>query len=122
MAKETEKKDQVEELTSGEAAAMAEDVSDGLYRHTFSKPVFYEGRQIDAVTFDFDSLTGRDIRNISREMKAEGTTILVKSLDDDFLARYAALAIQEEDIDVGLFDAMPGKDFNKIVSVARRFL
>ena len=82
----------------------------------------YEGRKIETVTFDFDSLTGRDIRNISREMKAEGTTILVKSLDDDFLARYAALAIQEEDIDVGLFDAMPGKDFNKIVSVARRFL
>ena len=113
---------QEEDLQVGEASAMEADVDDGVYVHKFSKPVVFEDKTVESLTFNFEKLTGRDVRMVSRELKAAGLVVLMKSVDDDFLTRFAARAIEEKDIDVDIFDAMPCKDFNKIVSVARRFL
>lgn len=123
MAKEIEKDlAQEEDLQVGETSAMEADLTDGVYVHTFSKPILFEDRTVESLTFNFGKLTGRDVRMVSRELKAEGLVVLVKSVDDDFLTRFAARAIEEKDIDVDIFDVIPCKDFNKIVSVARRFL
>lgn len=123
MAKEIEKDlDHEEDLQVGETSAMEADVTDGVYVHTFSKPVVFEDKTVESLTFNFEKLTGRDVRMVSRELKAAGQVVLMKSVDDDFLTRFAARAIEEKGIDVDIFDVIPTKDFNKIVSVARRFL
>ena len=123
MAKE-QKKINVENVVGSEAAVMAEEPTEesSVYTHKFSRPFDYEGRTITELSFDFDSLTGRDSLAVEAELRASGLPLVMKSFDGGYLVRMCARACTDDKIGHDVFDVMPVKDYNKITSISRRFL
>lgn len=120
MAKEKEIIN-AEDVVGSEAAIMEESTDSGVYTHKFSRPFDYEGRTITELSFDFDSLTGRDSLAVEAELRASGLPVVLKSFDGGYLVRMCARACTDEGISHDVFDVMPVKDYNKITGVSRRF-
>lgn len=93
----------------------------GLVIVKLKKPVVYNGKNIDTLTFDFDSLTGADGLNIEAELQAIGKMAIVPAFSGDYLVRMAAKACTEK-IGHDIFDLMSLRDYNRIRSAARSFL
>ena len=59
MQKETTTKDEMEQVSQVEAAL--ENAPDpGTYTHRLKKPFTFDGKTVEEMHFDFDSLTGAD--------------------------------------------------------------
>lgn len=100
-----------------EDAKNAEDV----FSHTFKKPLSYNGVEYKVLTFDFESLTGKDTLQIESELARKGQTVIVPEFNGAYLAAMASKACTDE-IGVDAFDHMSLRDFNAIRGAARRFL
>lgn len=109
----------MEENKRIDAAQDENDVS--KFSITLRKPVEYNGRTIEALSFDFDKLTGADGLNIEAELQAAGKIFIAPVMSSEYLVRMAAKACSEE-IGADLFDVLPLKEFNQIRSAARSFL
>ena len=105
------------ELAKADAAENAE----GVFVHTFKRPLSYNGKDYTALTFDFDGLTGADTLQIERDLARQGRTVIVPEFNGDYLAAMASKACTDE-IGVDAFDHMSLRDFNHIRGAARRFL
>ncbi len=103
------------------AKADAAENAVGVYTHHFKKPFEYNGAEYESLTFDFDSLTGRDTLEIERELGRKGITVMVPEFNADYLVHMATRACVET-IGVDAFDYMALRDFNGIRSAGRRFL
>ncbi len=88
---------------------------------TLRKPIEYNGRTIETLSFDFDKLTGADGLNIEAELQAAGKVVIAPVMSSEYLVRMAAKACNEN-IGADIFDVMSLKEFNKIRSAARSFL
>lgn len=119
--KATEEEIQAAKQAVGSDAVLLEEQNDGLYTHTFSKPVLYDGKTIEKLTFDFDSLTGGDSLDVESELMARNHFVVVKNVDGEYLTRMAARACTEK-IGHDIFRLMPVKDYGKITNIAKRFL
>lgn len=93
----------------------------GVYTHTFKKPLEYNGKEYKSLTFDFESLTGKDTLEIERELARKGITVMVPEFNADYLVHMATRACTQE-IGVDAFDYIGLRDFNGIRSAGRRFL
>lgn len=116
------KKDKV--LVDEEEFAIAEQEaaeSDFCYTHKFKRPFEYQGKTYTELTFDWDSLTGRDGLSIENEMQAIGKAVIVPTFSGEYLVRLAAKACIEP-IGSDAFEFMRIGDYNKIRSAARSFL
>lgn len=105
------------ELAKADAAENAE----GVFTHTFKRPISYNGKEYKSLTFDFDALTGADTLQIERDLARQGRTVIVPEFNGDYLAAMASKACTDE-IGVDAFDHMSLRDFNAIRGAARRFL
>lgn len=105
------------ELAKADAAENAE----GVFKHTFKRPISYNGKEYKSLTFDFDALTGADTLQIERDLARQGRTVIVPEFNGDYLAAMASKACTDE-IGVDAFDYMSLRDFNAIRGAARRFL
>ncbi len=100
----------------------------GVYIHRFSKPFTYEGKTVEKLTFDYESLTGNDMLEIEKEMQAckeFSVGAEVSKLHQCKLAAKAASHAKEVNgfsIGSDVIAAMPMKDFNKICNAGRDFL
>jgi len=100
--------------------ASEEGMADGGYTHHFKKPFFWEGKEYRTLHFAFESLTGRDMVNIEKEISlTEGVTVLAPAMSTPFLLSMAARACG---LGADVLNAMPISDANKIASKARSFL
>ncbi|NLB37841.1 MAG: hypothetical protein GX810_01145, partial [Clostridiales bacterium] len=80
------------ELAKADAAENAE----GVFVHTFKRPLSYNGKDYTALTFDFDGLTGADTLQIERDLARQGRTVIVPEFNGDYLAAMASKACTDE--------------------------
>lgn len=85
------------------------------------KPIEYNGKRYEELSFDFDKLTGRDALAIENEIARLGRATMVPALSGDYIVRMAARACTEV-IGIDLFDLISLKDYETIKSRARNFL
>lgn len=120
-----------EELGS-EASALIEaeinpNAASALYTVKLRRPVQYDGQEIKELHFDFDLLTGKDSREVQRELNRKGISVLVQSVSEEFMRPMAARACTDELNDgrkmgADIFDLMTVGDVNRVLSRLRRFL
>jgi hypothetical protein len=112
-------KDINEKLITGEVEEEA--AIGNLYVHIFKVPFEYMGKKYDALTFDWDSLTGQDGLSIQAELTALGKSAPIPALSAEYQIRVAAKACTEK-IGSDAFGLISLRDFNKITNAARNFL
>ena len=100
-----------------------DDADAGLhtYTHRFRKPFHYMKKAYGELTFDWDSLTGKDGLDVENEMLALGSALIAPEISYGFQFRIAAKACTEQ-IGYDAFELMPLRDATKIRRAARSFL
>lgn len=95
------------------------DGSNGIYNHQFKKPFEYEGQRYTTLNFNFNKLTGRDMKIIEQEMQTAGESAYSPEMSRIYQYRLAARAAG---MMADVLEAMPLGDFNRICNAARNFL
>ena len=126
MQKETTTKDEMEQVSQVEAAL--ENAPDpGTYTHRLKKPFTFDGKTVEEMHFDFDSLTGADTLAISAEMNRRFKNLVLPHLWE-FMTLMAVRACTDRDekgirlVNEKLLQALPMRDYNTIVGKVRDFL
>ena len=110
-----------------EAAARAEPGA-GVSVHRLSRPLQWEGRTYEALTFRWDTLTGRDHLEIENELLTRGKTLVVPEYTGDYLCGMAVRTCTERDekgnraLTATALKTLPLGDFLDICGEARSFL
>ena len=127
MQKETTTKDEMEQVSQVEAAL--ENAPDpGTYTHRLKKPFTFDGKTVEEMHFDFDSLTGADTLAISAEMNRRFKNLVLPHLSWEFMTLMAVRACTDRDgkgirlVNEKLLQALPMRDYNTIVGKVRDFL
>lgn len=107
-------------LTPEQIAEEQEEMGAGTYVHVFTKPFEWEGKVYGQLVFEFDKLTGRDTLAVERELAAKNIFTVVRSLNIEFQMRIAARACTSR-IGTDMLEALPIKDFEKIMNRVRAF-
>lgn len=106
-------------LVGNENAVEEENTTDsGIVTVKLRRPLDYEGKIYEELSFDFDRLTGEDDRKIEQEL---GRSVMVPALTTDYLIRMCARACTAE-IGFDAFNYMSLRDYDKIRTAARNFL
>ena len=108
-------------VTDEDVKALQEEMSRGQFEHTFKKPMEWQGKTYGTLHFDIDKLTGGDSLAIERELTAQGIRPFARSLDMNYQLRVAVRAC-EEPVGVDFFEALPIRDFDKIMNRVQSFL
>lgn len=116
-----------EEIEEKAKEAEAAGVDFSTYTHHFKKPFTYAGRTYDELTFDWESLTGRDSLAIEEELSLKGKTLVLPAYTGEYLVGMAVRACTERNegkhaVGKDVMYAMPLGDFQKICGRARNFL
>ena len=127
MQKETTTKDEMEQVSQVEAAL--ENAPDpGTYTHRLKKPFTFDGKTVEEMHFDFDSLTGADTLAISAEMNRRFKNLVLPHLSWEFMTLMAVRSCTDRDgkgirlVNEKLLQALPMRDYNTIVGKVRDFL
>lgn len=127
MQKETTTKDEMEQVSQVEAAL--ENAPDpGTYTHRLKKPFTFDGKTVEEMHFDFDSLTGADTLAISAEMNRRFKNLVLPHLSWEFMTLMAVRACTDRDekgirlVNEKRLQALPMRDYNTIVGKVRDFL
>lgn len=113
-----------DELTQEEAIDVATEEAENaedVLTVVFKKNIEYNGKKYTELTFDFESLTGKDGLEIENELAAQGKPLVIPAFSGEYLVRMAAKACSEP-IGYDFFDGISLRDFNRIRSAARSFL
>ena len=108
----------VKEAMGSDAEAM--NANDSLYVHKLSRPVEYDGKKYEELTFDFDSLTGGDSMDVEDELARQNHPVITRSIDTAYLTRMCARACTAS-IGWDIFRLMAVRDCNRITNISRRF-
>lgn len=110
-----------EEMESTESSETAE-IDVGAVVVNLRKPLLYEGKTFDTLSFDFDRLTGKDGMQIEREVQmTTGTSVILPAYNTDYLMRMCAKA-SLNGIGADAIGALGIRDFNTVIGKARGFL
>lgn len=116
-----------EQAEQAEAEALTEENS-GIYTHEFKKPFTYEGRTYEQLSFDWESLSGKDSVAIERDLLNRNIAVVHAGFTPEYLAAMAARACtyRNEDgfrtVTTNMIYALPLGEFRKICIAARNFL
>lgn len=129
MSKEnrTEFQEEAEQAAELEAQAKAQPDA-GAYIHKLKKPFTRGGRTVEELTFDWDSLTGRDYDAIEGEIVRAGGTLILPEYTGLFLSHMAVRACTDRDengmrlVDKDFLAALPLREYKAILGKARFFL
>ena len=109
-------------LAAGAEPAKAAAAADPYtYTHKLQKPLDYEGKHYESLTFDWGKLTGNDSLAIEAELTALNQPVIIPSMSAGYLIRMACRACTEP-IGVDVIGAMSIRDYNTIRTKARNFL
>lgn len=89
------------------------------YKHIFKKPFEYGGEIYTELTFDFESLNGKDMLAVELELQNANIFPMAAEISANLQCKLAAKAAK---IGSDVLEAMPLKEFNKITNAARDFL
>lgn len=98
-----------------------EDSRGGVYTHTLKKEITWEGKTYGSLNFDFAALTGRDLIDIERELKALRLNTTARTFSADFQIRAAARAC-DAPIGVDMLEQLPFNDLNMILTKVQNFM
>jgi len=90
-------------------------------RVLLSKPVLHDGKELSEISFDWGSLTGKDMLEIERKMNNTGRTMGSARFSGEFLEAMAERA-SDQHLDKGFFERMPLGDYNNVRDGAKNFL
>ena len=93
--------------------------SAGTYVHQLHRPFKWEGKEYNELAFNFESLTGRDLMAIEREINMTAQVVMSPAMSGEFLIRMAARACG---LGIDAIQAMPIADAAAIRAKARTFL
>ena len=116
---------QAEQLEKEAAQAQKDN---GAYTHVFQEPFTYQGRTYEKLTFNWDSLSGRDSVAIERELLSRNITTVMAQFTPEYLASMAARACTYRNDDgfrtitTDALYELPILEFRAICDAARRFL
>lgn len=105
------------QAAAAKAAAAADPYT---YTHKLQKPLDYEGKHYESLTFDWGKLTGNDSLAIEAELTALNQPVIIPSMSAGYLIRMACRACTEP-IGVDVIGAMSIRDYNTIRTKARIF-
>lgn len=102
----------------------------GTYTHVFAKPFHWRGEDYERLTFDWESLTGKDCIQIDAEARKKRAVASLEANDYPivYLEGMAARACTERNengkrvINADALEAMPAQDCLRICRQARVFL
>ena len=100
----------------------------GTYTHTFKKPFTYESTTYEKLTFNWNSLSGKDSVAIERELLRRGLTTVLAEFTPEYLAEMAVRACTYRNnegfrtVTADMLYALPIREFRKICGAAQRFL
>ena len=101
---------------------VATEESTGAVVVNLKKPLDYNGHIYESLTFDLESLTGKDSMEVEAElMQRKKGAVIVGALNNDYILGIAAKACKEP-IGSDAFLTMSLKDFNKVKEAVRNFL
>lgn len=101
-------------------AEVAEESSKKVY--TFKKPLEYNGKKYETLTYDLDGLTGRDSMEVEEELvRLRKGVVIEGGLNTDYIIRIFCKACQEP-IGSDAFGYMSLTDYNRIKTLTRNFL
>lgn len=87
--------------------------------HTLAKPVQFEEKTYETLVLDFDSLTGRDIKEAKKRFDNLGVRITpVLAMDTEFAAYVAARAAK---VPVEVFDYITASDYVAVTQMVINF-
>jgi len=112
-------RDQEEEIAVAEQEAAQDAGEQFVYK--FKKPFTYNGKTYEELTFDYESLTGKDSLAVESELESKGIMVIVPSFSSAYLLRIAARACTNH-IGTDVLEALPLKVYNRIRSKTRNFL
>lgn len=92
-----------------------------IFEYTLKTPVTYDGREITALHFDFERITGQDCLDIEDELRQLNKFVISESLDTNFKVRLAAKACTEA-VGYDVFLLMKHTDYKAIMSKVQSFL
>ena len=106
-----------------EASARSE-ADSGTYTHVFKRPFTHGGVTYEHLTFDWESLSGKDSVAIERELRGVNVTVVLAEFTPEYLAAMAAYRNTDgfRTVNTELLYALPLREFRQICSAARRFL
>ena len=85
-----------------------------------SKPITFDGKTIEEINLDLDSLTGADIELCVREaVAAKGESIIAYEIDIDF---HVQVAVKLTGIGRDTLRLLPARDYRRVMSSIRNFL
>jgi hypothetical protein len=87
----------------------------------FCKPVLYDNKEYESLTFDWGSLRGRDGLEIEMQMLKEGFAVLTPKYSVQYMLRLAARASAPK-VGVDFFSLMPLQDWHRVREAAMDFL
>lgn len=106
------------QAAAAKAAAAADPYT---YTHKLQKPLDYEGKHYESLTFNWGKLTGNDSLAIEAELTSLNQPVIIPSMSAGYLIRMACRACTEP-IGVDVIGAMSIRDYNTIRTKARNFL
>ncbi len=106
------------ELEAAEEQAEAEDIA--VFSYELKRPFEYNGKTIEKLEFDFDKLTGADVRAIDQELRARNVNVIARSFNSEFIERVCIRACTQQ-IGVDAFRDMSFRDYIKITQRGRNF-
>lgn len=93
--------------------------ADGVVVHRFSKPVTFEGQEIEELRMYLDGLTGRDISQVKSQWAAAGNFSPMAAADMTFCIMLACKAAKQP---LELADVLPAKEYVKVQQEVSNFL
>ena len=111
-----------------EADALEKEPDSERYTHYFKRPFTYQGRTVETLTFDWDTLSGRDSLASERELRTKNITLVIPAYTGEYLVGMAARACVDRTeegkrfVGTDMIQAMPLGDFQQITKQARYFL
>lgn len=98
-----------------------EESRSGVYTHALKREITWEGKTYGSLNFNFAALTGRDLIDIERELKALKLNTAARTFSADFQVRVAARAC-DAPIGVDMLEQLPFNDLNMILTKVQNFM
>lgn len=87
--------------------------------YEFKKLIIFEGEEYKKININLEGLTGKDIKDVSNELLAQGEVLGFAETNKNFLA---ALAARAANLPFEFMDYIPARDFSKITIEVQNFL
>lgn len=92
-----------------------------IFTWVLSRPITWEGKTYETLTFDYGKLTVEDTLLIEREIHTLGLSVFSREFSGENQIRVAARAC-DQSLGVDFFKALPMRDGNRILAHTRDFL